>query len=307
MAAAMATLQAVNVVSPTLSSGGTAGDVLRGGGDGGAGVGPEATDRDRQARGGWKSNRTAAHKRRRAAEQRGDHNSAAAAEFQLSYAPEYQRPSKRAAMEPRSGDADGGGDILAHILDGDAEPALALPMRADSGGQSGEPQEGGLSPCSSQQQWPAVVSPDCVLVGVSTAADRAAAAWADAVVISSPVDGGGGGGSDTLGRTTGHYLRGQGCSGSVRQALADSFGREGAVSPARPRGGQLIWRRRAESSPGRSLIFHFGKKCSFCPHKNGKAKECPNGRCGLCCEALPGYVCAQHGCDTYPRVSLRLY
>ena len=108
-----------------------------------------------------------------------------------------------------------------------------------------------------------------------------------------------------LGRSAGQHPWGQGGSGSVRQTLDDVFGREGAACG---RGRALVWRRSAESSLGRSLIFHFGQqKCSFCPHKNGKAKECPNGRCGLCCEALPGYICARHGWDTYPRVTPRLY
>lgn len=257
-ASAVSAVSAVNVVAPSVSSSGTAGEDLRGGGGDGAGAGLEATDRDRQARGGWKANRTAAHMRRRDAEQRGDRSSVAAAEFQLRHAPECQRPSKRAAVEQRSGDKDGGG----RNDDGDdsgAEPALALPVRAGSSGDPfGKPQEGGLSPCPSQQQWPADVSPDCVLVGVSTAADRAAAARADAVVISSPVDGGGGGGGDALDRTIGQYLWGHGDIGSVRQALAESFDREEAGSPARPCGAPLVWRRSAESSPGRSLIFHFG-------------------------------------------------
>ena len=149
-----------------------------------------------------------------------------------------------------------------------------------------------------------MASPDCVLVGVSTAADRAAAAWASAVVISSPVGGDGGSERDASDQSAGQHPQGQGGRGSVRQTLDEVFGREGGACD---RGGAQVWRRSVESSPERSLIFYFGPKCSFCPHKNGKAKECPNGRCGLCCEALPRYVCAQHGHDTYLRVTLRMY
>ena len=70
-----------------------------------------------------------------------------------------------------SGGMGGGGDVLEHILGGEAEPALALPVRVDSGGRTGE-QSGELSPCASQQQWLAVASPDCVLVGVSSSRRR---------------------------------------------------------------------------------------------------------------------------------------
>ena len=184
-----------------------------------------------------------AGKRRLTAEQRGDRSSTAAAAPQSMYAQEHQRPTKRAAMQ-RSYDTDVYGDVLAHIL----------------GVQTGEPRGGELSPCSSQQPRPAATSPDCVLVGVSTAADRVAAAWTNAVVISSPVSGGDGSGSDALGR---QYPWDQGGSGSVRQTLDGVFGREGTAGG---RDGALIWRRSAESSPERSLIFRFEQhKCSSCP------------------------------------------
>ena len=99
MAAAMATLQATTAASPILARGGTAG------------------------------------KRRLAAEQREDYSSAAATEPHLGYAPEHQRPSKRATMV-RSCDTNVYGDVLAHVL----------------GCQSDEPREGELSPCTSQQR-----------------------------------------------------------------------------------------------------------------------------------------------------------
>ena len=222
-----------------------------------------------------------AGKRRLTAEQRGDRSSTAAAAPQSMYAQEHQRPTKRAAMQ-RSYDTDVYGDVLAHILDG----------------QTGEPRGGELSPCSAQQPRPAATSPDCVLVGVSTAADRAAAARTNAVVISSPASGGDGRGSDALGR---QYPRDQGGSCSVRQTLDGVFGREGAAGG---HDGALIWRRSAESSPERSLVFRFEQhKCSSCPSRNAKAVACTNGRCGLCCADLPGYICDRHGCTTYPRVS----
>ena len=72
-------------------------------------------------------------------------------------------------------------------------------------------------------------------------------------------------------------------------------------------GGPQVRRRSISDSPERRLLpyanHEWAKKCRFCPQNNGRAIECPNGRCGRCCEALPGYLCARHGCGTYPRVS----